>query len=205
MKLKSTGLALTLALAAFSGGAYASPRLSLSYEPTEAVVDALEGTAVWAEVHPVPAAKVTAAISRAKSGLPPSDALVAVIVRGELNFQLGKQAIQLAETSTQLTRGRDAISYGSACDKYPLAADRLLTTYAAPDSVFSAELDVRVVKYFSFGDDSDTPLDLTQAALCEKETHSRTFLAGTLRIKKQGRIQQTLPVLMQSVVEPTEP
>lgn len=201
MRLRTLIAGVCLGLA-FTTAQAADLRFASPYQPSGQVLAEVESAPVWAEVYPVGPKEVPLAIARALKNDAPADRLVAVVMKASLHFGVGRTSERLPETSSRLTRDGIEIDYDERCGVSPQAGDRLQTTYARSNSALSAELDMRVVRRFAFGPDSDEPLDLSKPGACEQETHSRIFLSGTLRLKRQGVLQQEIPVLVQSISEP---
>lgn len=191
-------LALTMGMSA----AHAAQKFATPYEPSGMVIASLDERGSWAELYPLPEAKVPQALVKAEQGDPPVDKLVAVVLGGKLHFGIGRLSQQLPMLNSSPSRNGEAIGYDDLCATYPQRGDRLQAAYGAPDSKFGASLDVKVVRYYSLSEESDTPLDLSKPGECKRETHSRLFLSGTLTLTVHGAKQQTLPVLMQVVSEP---
>jgi hypothetical protein len=196
-------LAASIALGLVMGTAQAaSPQLTIPYQPSGMASALLESVNVWGEVYPVPAAGVEAALGRALQGQSPADQVAAVVIDSTLHFAIGRTSEQLQEATSKMERKGSPIEYDEKCGVTPEKGDRLVATYGKPNNLLSAELDVRVVRYLPFSDESDEPLDLSKPGVCEQETHSRMFLSGVLRVKRAGKLLQELPVLLQSIVEP---
>jgi len=200
--MKFRALAAIIAFGLTIATAHAAPRLSIPYQPSGMASALLETADVWAEVYPVPATGVENALARALQGQAPSDEVAAVIIDSTLHFAIGKTSEQLPEASSRMERNGSPVEYDGNCGIVPKKGDRLVATYSKFNNKFSAELDVRVVRYLPFSDESDEPLDLSTPDACEKETHSRMFLSGVLRLKREGKLLQDVPVLLQSIVEP---
>lgn len=199
--LTTSMLALTLGMSA----AHAAQKFATPYEPSGMVMATLDERGSWAELYPLTPAKVPQALVKAEQGDPPANDLVAVALGGKLHFGIGRLSQQLPLLSTSPSRGGEAVEYDDLCVTYPQPGDRLQAAYGAPDNKFGASLDVKVVRYYSLSEESDTPLDLSKPGECKRETHSRLFLSGTLTLTAHGAKQQTLPVLMQVVSEPNAP
>lgn len=201
MKFRTLAAIVAFGLATSTAQA-AAPRLTIPYQPSGMATALLDSVNVWGEVYPVPAAGVEAAVGRALQGQSPADQVAAVVIDSTLHFAIGRTSEQLPEASSRMERGGVPIEYDEKCGVTPEKGDRLVATYSKSNNVLSAELDVRVVRYLPFSDESDEPLDLTKPGVCEQETHSRMFLSGVLRLKRAGKLQQEVPVLLQSIVEP---
>jgi hypothetical protein len=201
--MKFRVLAAVLALGLSIGAAQAAaPQLTVPYQPSGMASALLESVNVWGEVYPVSPAGVEAALGRALQGQSPADQVAAVVIDSTLHFAIGRANEQLPEASSKMERKGSPIEYDEKCGVTPEKGDRLIATYGKFNNLLSAELDVRVVRYLPFSDESDEPLDLAKPGVCEQETHSRMFLSGVLRIKRAGKLQQEVPVLLQSIVEP---
>lgn len=196
-------LATTLAFSLSMGLAQAAPQqISVPYKPSGIVLGLLDTADVWAEVYPVAPANLETALGRAMLGESPTDQVSAVVIESTLHFALGKSNEQLPEQASNMERDGKSLKYDEQCGVFPKKGDRLFVTYGRSGNGLSAELDVRVVKYLPFSEASDDPLDMSNPEECAKETHSRMFLSGTIRFKRDGKVFQTMPVLMQSIVEP---
>jgi len=201
MKLRTLAAIVAFGLT-MSAAQAAAPQLTIPYQPSGMASALLESVNVWGEVYPVSAAGIEAAVGRALQGQAPADQVAAVVIDSTLHFAIGRASEQLPETASKMERKGSPIEYDEKCGITPEKGDRLVALYSKSNNVLSAELDVRVVRYLPFSDDSDEPLDLSKPGVCEQETHSRMFLSGVLRIKRAGKLQQEVPVLLQSIVEP---
>lgn len=201
--MRIRALAAILAFGLTIGAAQAAaPQLTVPYQPSGMATALLESVNVWGEVYPVSAAEVEGAVGRALQGQAPADQVAAVVIDSTLHFAVGRTKEQLPETASRMERKGQPIEYDEKCGITPEKGDRLVATYSKANTVLSAELDVRVVRYLPFSDESDEPLDLAKPGVCEQETHSRMFLSGVLKLKRAGKLQQEVPVLLQSIVEP---
>jgi hypothetical protein len=194
--------AAALALSLSMGAAHAGPQFAIPYQPSGMVSALLETTTVWGEVYPVPAGQVDAALARALQGQAPAEQVAAVVMQSTLHFAVGRTSEQLPETSSRMERDGQPLEYDERCGVAPRKGDRLVAVYGKANNVLSAELDARVVRYLPFSDESDEPLNLDKPGACEQETHSRMFLSGVLKLKRNGKQVHEVPVLLQSIVQP---
>lgn len=178
------------------------PKATIPFVPPVALESALEMAPVFAEVYPLAAKEVPSALEKAARGEPPVEQAVALVLPGALFLQFWGEQQELPEINVTASRKGAPVEYAEQCGEYPQTGDQLLSVYGVDGSDVSAELNVRVVRHMAFGSDSDKPLDLKKAGSCQLETHSRTFFSGQLNLRFKGKVVQSTPILMQSIVDP---
>lgn len=202
MRFQSLVATVALSLAMASAQAAQPPsKISVPFKPSGTLIAQLDVAGVWAEVYPATATEVPAALGRGMQGLAPVEKVAAIVVQSTLHFTMGKTTMQLPELSAQTMRKGFAVDYDEECKVFPKNGDNFIASYGKPGDKLTAELDVKIIKYLPFSEESDEPLDLSKPGDCEKETHSRMFLSGELRVKENGKLQHSIPVLMQSIVD----
>jgi len=193
-------VALSLAMTSAQAGQPTS-KISVPFKPSGSLIAQLDVAGIWAEVYPATSTEVPAALERGMQGQAPVEKVAAIVVQSTLHFSMGKANLQLPELSAQTMRKGFAVDYDEECKVYPKNGDTFIATYGKAGDKVTAELDVKIIKYLPFSDESDEPLDLSKPGECEKETHSRMFFSGELRVKQDGKLQHSIPVLMQSIVD----
>lgn len=200
MKSLFGAAAFSLAILTASAPALAQS-FGAPYKPTASLMEMLGRAPVWAELYDVPAKAVPEALKRAKEGDAPATILQAAIAERRLHFRIDAINQAFPETESALTRAGKEVEYES-CVNAPAVGDRLQIAYAKPPSPFRVVLDAKVVAYMAYGEESPEPLDLTKQGECEAETHSRMFLAGTLKLFKDGKFKENKEILLQAIVHP---